>query len=126
MKTGAGAFMKELDDAQSLADAMVTIGNSVGRKTMAIISDMNQPLGNAIGNALEIKEAILTLQGKGPRDLTELCLTLGSHMVVLADQAKSFDEARKRLEENLTNGKAFEQFKLFTRSQGGNERVAYD
>jgi len=126
VKTGSGAFMKNIEDAKNLANAMVSIGNLNDKKTMAIISDMNQPLGNAIGNALEIKEAILTLQGKGPRDLTELCLTLGSHMVVLADQAKSFDEARKRLEENLTNGKAFEQFKLFTRSQGGNERVAYD
>ncbi|HLR40165.1 MAG TPA: thymidine phosphorylase, partial [Virgibacillus sp.] len=95
VKTGAGAFMKELDDAQNLADAMVTIGNSVGRKTMAVISDMSQPLGNAIGNALEIKEAIDTLQGKGPKDLTDLCLTLGSQMVVLANQADSMESARK-------------------------------
>src|SRR5690625_1717542 len=126
VKTGAGAFMENIQDAKKLAESMVSIGNLNGKKTTAIISDMNQPLGNAVGNALEIKEAIETLQGKGPKDLTEICLTLGSHMVVLADQAKSFDEARKRLEENLTNGKAFEQFKLFTRSQGGNERVAYD
>ena len=124
VKTGAGAFMKELDDAQSLADAMVTIGNSVGRKTMAVISDMSQPLGNAIGNALEIKEAIDTLKGKGPKDLTELCLTLGSQMVVLANQADSMESARKLLHENLINGKAFEKFKVLLESQGGDTRVA--
>jgi len=124
VKTGAGAFMKELDDAQNLADAMVTIGNSVGRKTMAVISDMSQPLGNAIGNALEIKEAIDTLQGKGPKDLTDLCLTLGSQMVVLANQADSMESARKLLHENLMNGKAFEKFKVLLESQGGDTRVA--
>src|SRR5699024_12608554 len=97
--------------------AMVTIGNSVGRKTMAVISDMSQPLGNAIGNALEIKEAIDTLQGKGPKDLTDLCLTLGSQMVVLANQADSMESARKLLHENLMNGKAFEKFKVLLESQ---------
>ena len=126
VKTGTGAFMKDLDGAKDLANAMVTIGNRVGRRTMAVISDMSQPLGHAIGNALEIKEAIETLQGKGPEDLTELCLTLGSQMVVLANQAESIEEARSRLQENLLNGKAFEQFKLFLKSQGGDERVADD
>src|SRR5690625_7382419 len=116
MKTGAGAFMKELDDAQSLADAMVTIGNSVGRKTMAVISDMSQPLGNGIGNALEIKEAIDTLQGKGQNDLTELCLTLGSQMVVLSIQADCMESARKLLHENVTNGKALEKYKVLIES----------
>src|SRR5699024_4405761 len=124
VKTGAGAFMKDLDDAKNLADAMVSIGNHVGRKTMAVISDMSQPLGNAIGNALEIEEAIQTLSGKGPKDLTELCLTLGSQMVVLANKADNIESARKRLEENLTNGKAFEKFKVFLKSQGGDARVA--
>lgn len=124
VKTGKGAFMKELEDAKKLAEAMVSIGNQVGRKTMAVISDMSQPLGFAIGNALEIKEAIATLKGKGPEDLTELCLTLGSQMVVLANKAKDFDAARKMLEENIQNGKAFEQFKTFLSSQGGDSRVA--
>lgn len=124
VKTGAGAFMKELDDAKDLANAMVSIGNRVGRNTMAVISDMSQPLGHAIGNALEVKEAIETLKGEGPEDLTELCLTLGSQMVVLAKKANTLDEARKMLEENIANGKAFEQFKTFLKAQGGDSTVA--
>lgn len=124
VKTGAGAFMKDLNDAKELAHAMVSIGNKVSRNTMAVISDMSQPLGYAIGNALEVKEAIETLQGKGPEDLTELCLTLGSQMVVLAEKAKNIDEARQLLQEALANGKAFEKFKQFLESQGGNAEVA--
>ncbi|QKY69248.1 pyrimidine-nucleoside phosphorylase [Lentibacillus sp. CBA3610] len=126
IKTGAGAFMKELDEAKELAQAMVSIGNRVGRNTMAVISDMSQPLGNAIGNALEVKEAIETLQGDGPDDLTELCLELGSQMVVLANKAATLDEARERLSDNLNNGKALDQFKRFLESQGGDSRVADD
>ncbi|MCC9108061.1 thymidine phosphorylase, partial [Staphylococcus aureus] len=106
VKTGSGAFMKTLDDAEALAHAMVRIGNNVGRNTMAIISDMSQPLGNAIGNALELKEAIATLKGNGPKDLTELVLTLGSQMVVLAEQATSLDEARQMLIDAIKTGKA--------------------
>ncbi|GGJ47043.1 pyrimidine-nucleoside phosphorylase [Virgibacillus kapii] len=123
VKTGAGAFMKELKDAKALAEAMVTIGNKVGRNTMAVISDMSQPLGNAIGNALEVHEAIQTLQGNGPDDLTELCLTLGSQMVVLANKAETLEEARLKLQDNLNNGKALEQFKVFLKSQGGDTTV---
>lgn len=123
VKTGAGAFMKELSDATSLAKAMVSIGNQVNRNTMAVISDMSQPLGYAIGNALEIKEAIDTLQGNGPEDLTELCLELGSQMVVLSKKADSTEEARSKLKENLTNGKAFSHFKTFVKSQGGDASV---
>ena len=105
VKTGSGAFMKTLDDAEALAHAMVRIGNNVGRNTMAIISDMSQPLGNAIGNAPELKEAIATLKGNGPKDLTELVLTLGSQMVVLAEQATSLDEARQMLIDAIKQAK---------------------
>lgn len=123
VKTGAGAFMKTAKDAEELAQAMVNIGNNVGRNTMAVISDMSQPLGFAIGNALEVKEAIDTLNGNGPEDLTELCLTLGSFMVYLAKKASSLEEARKMLEEVIDNGKALEAFKTFLSSQGGDASV---
>lgn len=123
VKTGSGAFMKSLDDAKALAKAMVQIGNGVGRKTKAIISDMSQPLGFAVGNALEVKEAIDTLQGKGPKDLEELCLTLGSHMVTLAGKATNLDEARQMLVEVMQNGKALETFKTFLAAQGGDASV---
>lgn len=126
VKTGNGAFMKELDDAVDLAKAMVEIGNGVGRRTMAVISDMSQPLGFAIGNALEVKEAIDTLVGKGPEDLQELCLVLGSHMVVLAQKAKTIEEARQMLVEVMENGKALETFKVFLASQGGDATVIDD
>ncbi|MFA1821620.1 pyrimidine-nucleoside phosphorylase [Virgibacillus oceani] len=124
VKKGAGAFMKEPEDARKLAETMVSIGNRVGRKTMAVISDMSQPLGNAIGNALEVKEAIETLKGKGPEDLTEICLALGSQMVVLANKANNLEEAKQRLKDNLHNGKAIDKFKQFLESQGGNNAVA--
>ncbi len=123
VKIGAGAFMKTEDDARELAHAMVKIGNLVGRQTMAVISDMSQPLGLAIGNALEIKEAIDTLKGHGPADLVELCLTLGSQMVHLAGIGNNLAEARLLLEENLNNGKALEKFKEFVASQGGDASV---
>lgn len=126
VKTGAGAFMKSLDEAKELAQAMVNIGNNVGRNTMAVISDMSQPLGYAIGNALEVKEAIDTLQGKGPKDLEELCLTLGSYMVLLAEKAESLTEARQKLEEVIANGKALEAFKVFLESQGGDGSLVDD
>lgn len=123
VKTGAGAFMKSVDQARELAEAMVEIGNSVGRNTMAVISDMSQPLGNAIGNGLEVKEAIETLKGNGPEDLTELCLVLGSQMAFLGGVGNSLEEARTLLEENLHNGKALEAFKVFVKSQGGDDSV---
>lgn len=123
VKTGNGAFMKTLEDAEALAHAMVSIGNNVGRNTMAIISDMSQPLGRAIGNALELKEAIDTLNGKGPEDLTELVLTLGSQMVVLANRANILEEARQLLNEAIENGSALEKFKTFLENQGGDASV---
>ncbi|QGH34328.1 pyrimidine-nucleoside phosphorylase [Gracilibacillus salitolerans] len=123
VKTGSGAFMKNLDDAKELAKAMVDIGNGAGRETIAVISDMNQPLGYAVGNALEIKEAMETLRGNGPEDLYELCLTLGSQMVYLAKQASSIEEARQKLEDAIHSGKAIEKFKTFVASQGGDTSV---
>lgn len=123
VKTGSGAFMKTLEDAEALAHAMVRIGNNVGRNTMAIISDMNQPLGRAIGNALELQEAIDTLKGHGPKDLTELVLTLGSQMVVLANKAETLEEARALLIEAIDSGAALEKFKTFIKNQGGDETV---
>ncbi|AGE22910.1 MULTISPECIES: pyrimidine-nucleoside phosphorylase [Geobacillus] len=126
VKTGAGAFMKKLDEARRLARAMVDIGKRVGRRTMAVISDMSQPLGYAVGNALEVKEAIETLKGNGPHDLTELCLTLGSHMVYLAEKAPSLDEARRLLEEAIRSGAAIAAFKTFLAAQGGDASVVDD
>ena len=123
VKTGAGAFMKTIEDARNLAQAMVRIGNQVGRRTMAVISDMSQPLGYAIGNALEVKEAIDTLKGEGPEDLTELCLVLGSQMAHLAGVGKDLDEARELLTENIRNGKALEKFKVFLEAQGGDASI---
>lgn len=123
VKTGAGAFMKSIDDAKELAGAMVNIGKQVGRRTMAVISDMSQPLGRAIGNALEVQEAIDTLRGNGPEDLRDLCLTLGSQMVLLANKASSLEEAEKLLQEAISSGKALEKFKQFIVNQGGDPTV---
>ena len=126
VKTGDGAFMKTEKDAEELAHAMVRIGNHVGRKTIAIISDMSQPLGFAIGNALEVKEAIETLQGKGTQDLTDLVLTLGSQMVILAKKAETTQEAKAMLREAITSGKAIAKFKEFLQNQGGDASVVDD
>ncbi len=119
VKFGAGAFMKTLDDAKELAKAMVEIGRDAGRETVAFLTDMNQPLGFAIGNALEVKEAIETLSGKGPRDLEELVLQLASHMVVLAQKAANTEQAYAQLKEKLHNGEALQKFKEFVAAQGG-------
>lgn len=115
--------MKTEEDAKELAHAMVRIGNNVGRQTMAVISDMSQPLGFAIGNALEVKEAIDTLKGEGPEDLTELVLVLGSQMVVLAKKANTLEEAREMLIEVMKNGKATAKFKEFLSNQGGDSSI---
>ncbi|MFL0248736.1 pyrimidine-nucleoside phosphorylase [Candidatus Clostridium stratigraminis] len=120
VKVGDGAFMKSFEEAKKLAETMVTIGDNIGRKTVAVISDMDQPLGFAVGNALEVKEAMDTLMGKGPEDLMELCLTLGSNMVVLANKAKNSDEAREMLLSVVKNGSALAKLKEFIGAQGGN------
>ncbi len=119
VKTGDGAFMKNIDDARALADEMVSIGKLSGRTMTAVISDMDQPLGRAVGNALEVKEAMDTLRGDGPKDLEELVLTLGSYMVTAAGKADQEESARKMLEKALASGKALKTFRLFIEAQGG-------
>ncbi|NGZ77579.1 pyrimidine-nucleoside phosphorylase [Saccharibacillus alkalitolerans] len=123
VKTGAGAFMKTLEGSKDLAHAMVSIGNNVGRRTMAVISDMSQPLGAAIGNALEVQEAIDTLRGQGPKDLEDLCMALGSQMVFLAGKASSLEDAEAKLREVIANGKALDKFRDFLANQGGDASV---
>ena len=102
---------------------MVQIGNGAGRETIGVISDMNQPLGFAVGNALEVKEAIDTLQGKGPEDLHELCLELGSRMVYLGKKADSIEQAKEMLEEAINSGKAIETFKTMIAAQSGDASI---
>ena len=119
VKVGDGAFMKTPETAKELAREMVDIGNHLGRKTIGVISDMDQPLGFAIGNSLEIMEAIELLKGNGPKDLLELTLTLGSNMLICAKKAETEEQARKRLEENIANGKGLEKLKEFIKAQGG-------
>ena len=126
VKVGAGAFMKNQTDAKKLAETMVKIGTDLGRNTVAVLSNMDQPLGYAIGNALEMKEAIQTLKGNGPKDLHELCIVLGSKMVVLANKASTEEEARKMLEQVIENGQALEKLKQLIASQGGDETVVDD
>ncbi len=126
VKVGDGAFMKTPEDAKLLAKEMVSIGTHVGRKTVAIISDMDQPLGFAIGNALEVEEAIETLKGNGPKDLLELALELGSNMVVLAGKAKDTDEAKAMLMETIDKGTALAKLKEFVVAQGGDASVIDD
>ena len=126
VKTGSGAFMKNEDAAFELAREMVDIGNNVGRNTIGVITDMDQPLGFAIGNALEVKEAIDTLKGQGPEDLTELCLTLGAHMLVLGEKAKDEQEARKILVDIIKSGKGLAKLRQLVVAQGGNPAYVDD
>ncbi|MEJ6950982.1 pyrimidine-nucleoside phosphorylase [Natronospora cellulosivora (SeqCode)] len=123
VKTGNGAFMRQLDDAIKLAEEMVSIGKNVGRETIAVISDMNQPLGDNVGNILEVQEAIDTLRGEGPEDLRELCLTLGAYMLVLADKAEDYEEGYQILNEIIASGKAMDKFLQLIEKQGGDSAL---
>lgn len=120
VKCGSGAFMKEEKDAFELAKEMVSIGNGLGRNTTAVISDMNQPLGNAVGNTLEVIEAINTLRGEGSKELLELCIELGSYMLIASNKTNTPEEGKKLLEESINNGAAIQKFKEFVEAQGGN------
>jgi pyrimidine-nucleoside phosphorylase len=123
IKVGEGAFMKTVEEAEELARLMIGIGKEMKRKVIAVISAMHQPLGYAVGNALEVREAINTLKGNGPEDLTQLCLELGAQMLVLAKAAKTDKEAIVMLKKLISSGKAFEKFKSFVKSQGGDLAV---
>ncbi|MDU2123500.1 MAG: pyrimidine-nucleoside phosphorylase [Clostridium celatum] len=119
VKVGDGAFMKTPETAKELAQEMVDIGKHLGRETIGVISDMDQPLGYAIGNSLEVIEAIELLKGNGPKDLLELTLTIGSNMLLCAKMAESEEEARRMLMESIENGKGLEKLKDFVKAQGG-------
>jgi len=123
VKTGLGAFMETLEDARELANLMVDIGRLAGRNTVALLSDMNQPLGNAVGNALEVVEAIQTLHGRGPEDFREHCLHVSAHMLVLGKRAKDLKEGRAMAERSVSDGSAWEKFRVLVQAQGGD--VAY-
>ncbi len=126
VKVGLGAFMQTLDQAQELARLMVSIGKLSGRQVVGVLSDMNQPLGCAVGNALELKEAIDTLKGNGPDDFREHCLEIAAHMLVLGKKAESTEQARLLALQALESGKAYEQFKTLVIAQGGDVRVVED
>lgn len=120
VKVGSGAFMKNLDDAYELSNEMVRIGQSFDRDTVCYLTDMDQPLGMAVGNALEVAESIETLKNNGPKDLTELCLALGEELLLLGNKAKSKEEARSMLIETLESGSAYRKFVEMVSVQGGN------
>ncbi|HHS95839.1 MAG TPA: pyrimidine-nucleoside phosphorylase [Phaeodactylibacter sp.] len=119
IKVGEGAFIKNIPQAKTLAKLMMDIGLRMNRQVMAVLSDMQQPLGFAVGNAIEVNEAIDTLRGNGPEDLTELCLELGSHMLLLAGKAKNKQQALRTLKQLIQSGKALRKFKTFIAAQGG-------
>ncbi len=126
VKTGSGAFMQKEEDALALAKEMVKIGNNAGRNTIAVVSDMDQPLGFAVGNALEVKEAIDTLRGEGPADFVELCMTLGSQMLIAGGKAKDEKEAHAMLEKVIEDGSALKKLAEFVEAQGGDASAVYD
>lgn len=126
VKCGSGAFMHTLEDATMLGETMVGIGNDAGRHTVAVVTDMNQPLGKAVGNSLEVIEAIETLKGQGPRDITELSLHLSAMMVYMGKKAKSFEEGYEMVKDALESGKGLVKLEEFIKAQGGNPMVCQD
>lgn len=126
VKTGSGAFMKREKDSFALAKEMVALGNMAGRKTIAIVSDMDQPLGHAVGNALEVEEAIATLRGEGPEDFTKLCMTLGAYMLVAGGAASDEKDALEKLQNVIDDGSALKKLADFVQAQGGDPKAVYD
>ena len=126
VKTGSGAFMKQEEDAFSLAREMVAIGKGAGKTTIGVVTDMDQPLGLAVGNALEVKEAIDTLKGQGPADFLELCLTLGTYMLLAGKKAATKEEARDKLIKVIENGSALQKLADFVAAQGGDPKAVFD
>lgn len=125
VKTGSGAFMKTLEDSVALAKEMVSIGENVGRKTVALITDMDRPLGHAIGNALEVREAVATLKGHGPEDLIHLCLELAAQMLFVA-QRGDLEDCRQQVKEALDSGRAMKKLEEMVQAQGGNPAALHD
>lgn len=125
VKTGSGAFMKTEEDSFALAREMVKIGKGAGRNCVAVVSDMDQPLGYAVGNALEVKEAIETLKGNGPADFTELCLSLGAQMLIAGGKAVNETVAREMLLKTIQDGSALDKLAQFVKAQGGDEKAVY-
>lgn len=126
VKTGSGAFMKTREDALALAKEMVQLGKNAGRKTIAVVSNMDQPLGNTVGNALEVREAIDTLNGNGPRDFTELVMTLGRYMLLAGGKADKEETARRMLRQVVEDGSALRKLAEFVKAQGGDESYVYE
>lgn len=123
VKCGSGALLKDLAEAENMADLMIDIGRNAGRKMVAVISDMSQPLGWTIGNALEVEEAIQVLKGGGPEDLRQLCLELAGEMIWIGGRAESFEEGKKTARQVLSDGRALEKFRQMVRHQGGDDRI---
>ena len=123
VKVGVGAFMETLDTAHQLARLMVAIAKLSGRRAVGLLSDMNQPLGFAVGNVLEVVEAIETLQGGGPEDFREHCLVVASHLLTLGGKASNVTEARQMAENVISDGRAFQRFRLLVETQGGDVNV---
>ena len=125
VKTGSGSFMKTVEDSKRLARLMVDIGKQAGKKMLALITDMDRPLGFNIGNILEVKEAVETLRGKGPSDLTEICIALAAHMLSLAEKG-TYEQCEAQVKKVIADGSALKTFADMVEAQGGDSRVIYD
>ena len=123
VKCGSGALLKDLSEAENMADLMIDIGRKAGRKMVAVISDMSQPLGRTVGNALEVEEAVQVLKGGGPEDLRQLCLELAGEMIRIGGRAESFEEGKETARQVLSDGRALEKFRQMVRRQGGDDRI---